>query len=71
MKLRVMADVNSSGIWEIFPASSQERHIMVDYEALGLPKKLADRFNAWIESYWKYIDDEKNFDFDTFNRGDS
>src|SRR5437588_9079162 len=68
MKLRVMADVHSSGIWEIAPASSRERHIMLDYEELGLPQELADKFSEWIESYWKYFDDRKNFNFDTFNQ---
>jgi hypothetical protein len=70
MKLRVMADVHSSGIWEIAPASSRERHIMLDYEELGLPQELADNFSDWIESYWnwKYFDDKKNFDLDTFNQ---
>jgi hypothetical protein len=68
MKLRVLADVHSSGIWEIAPASSRERHIVIDYEELGLPQELADKFNDWIESYWKYVDDRKNFNFDTFNQ---
>jgi len=68
MKLRVMADFNNSGIWEIAAAPSQERHIMLDYEELGLPQELADKFRAWIESYWKYLDDPKHFDFAAFNR---
>ena len=47
-KIKVMPDFCSSGIWENdFP-----RHVcMIDYEDLGLPRKLVKEFEAWIELY--------------------
>ena len=41
---------------------------MLEYEELGLPQQLIDKFAAWIESYWQYIDDRKHFDLTVFNR---
>jgi len=64
MKLRVMADVHSSGIWEIAPVSSRERHTMIDYEELGLPQELVDTFSDWIESYWLFLGNDYYVEFE-------
>ena len=51
LKLRVMADYGTSGIWadgEIGPI----RHGMVKHADLSLPSDLAASFDAWIETYW-------------------
>jgi hypothetical protein len=50
LRLRVMAEYMSSGIWvigEIGPF----RHGMIEHKSLRLPAKLAREFNAWIEWY--------------------
>jgi hypothetical protein len=51
LKLRVMADYGTSGIWvdgEIDPF----RHGMVEHVDLSLPSDLAASFDSWIETYW-------------------
>jgi hypothetical protein len=51
LRLRVMAEYTSSGIWVIKPIGPF-RHGMIEHKALRLPAKLAQEFNAWIEWYW-------------------
>lgn len=66
LKLRVMADYGSSGIWadgEIGPF----RHGMVEHVSLSLPPSLAAAFDTWIERYWgrKTLSQSDN---DSFNQ---
>jgi hypothetical protein len=78
LKLRVMAEYDSSGIW-VIEQVGPFRHSDVDYNWLGLPPNLAGRFKRWIITYWAYYDqamfDEEYpefngfvFDIDTFNQ---
>jgi hypothetical protein len=68
-KLRVLADVECSGIWEIEPPAIPEaRHIPLDYDELNLPQELVDKFDAWIESYEQYIYDRNHFNLEKFNK---
>ena len=51
LKLRVMADYGTSGIWadgDIGPF----RHGMVRHSDLSLPSDLSSAFDAWIDRYW-------------------
>ena len=71
LKLRVMAEYASSGIWVIGQVGSF-RHGGVGYEWLSLPQDLAQRFEQWIELYWGRLDYLEfahiNFNADEFNR---
>jgi hypothetical protein len=60
-----MAEYGSSGIWVIEP-SGPFRHGMIEHRRLGLPKDLAARFEAWIESYWRILDKSVPFDKPAF-----
>ena len=73
LKLRVMAEYESSGIW-VIEQVGPFRHSGVDYDWLSLPPELAEQFRRWIITYWAYYDqamfDEeypefKGFIFDT------
>lgn len=55
MKLRVMADYKSSGIWIMEEVLPGFRHGMISHEALNLPKELSDKFNKWIETKWTWL----------------
>lgn len=68
MKLRVMADYASSGIWVIDSKFSPWRHGMIEHESLKLPKELAQEFTEWIKWYWQNYEDHKNFDVKGFNK---
>ncbi len=59
-----MAEYASSGIWVIGQVGPF-RHAMITWSALGLPADLSRRFEAWIETYWQWLDDE--LDLDKFN----
>lgn len=50
MKLRVMAEYDSSGIW-VIGQIGPFRHGMISHTDLGLPPELARRFDQWIEYY--------------------
>jgi len=67
MKIRVMADYGSSGIWAFSdPPSKGFRHGMLEHHRLKLPKALSDAFDLWIQRY----EDEAPkdwFDVDAFN----
>jgi len=67
MKIRVMADYGSSGIWAFSdPPSKGFRHGMLEHHRLKLPKALSDAFDLWIQRY----EDEApkdGFDVDAFN----
>lgn len=52
MRLRVMAEYSSSGIWRIAPAGRGPfRHGMIEHRSLDLPADLARAFDEWIERY--------------------
>ena len=51
LKLRVMADYGTSGIWAD-GETPPFRHGMVQHADLSLPTSLAAAFDAWIERYW-------------------
>jgi hypothetical protein len=67
MKIRVMADYGSSGIWAFSdPPSKAFRHGMLEHHRLKLPKALSDAFDLWIQRY----EDEApkdGFDVNDFN----
>ena len=52
-KILIFPDFSSSGIWN----ASDPCHVMIDYEDLGLPKKLVKQFVHWI--YRMYDDGYK------------
>lgn len=66
LKLRVMAEYGSSGIWGI-GQQGLWRHGMIEHSALGLPADLAQRFEQWIDFYDTRLADN-NFDTAAFNR---
>src|SRR5437870_697333 len=51
LRLRVMAEYASSGIW-VMESIKPFRHGMVSHGSLNLPSDLAERFNGWIEQYY-------------------
>lgn len=52
MKIRVMADYGSSGIWAFSdPPAKGFRHGMLEHQRLKLPKALSDAFDLWIQRY--------------------
>lgn len=67
MKIRVMADYGSSGIWAFSdPPSKGFRHGMLEHHRLKLPKALSEAFDQWIQRY----EDEAlagTFDVESFN----
>jgi hypothetical protein len=65
LKLRVMAEYASSGIWVIGEIGCF-RHGMIGHSSLKLPQDLAIRFDRWIDLYWGMLED--NFDADEFNK---
>lgn len=65
LKLRVMAEYGSSGIWMI-GTIGYFRHGMVGYSSLKLSPDLAARFERWIDLYWGMLED--NLDVDKFNQ---
>jgi hypothetical protein len=65
LKLRVMAEYASSGIW-IIEKLGYFRHGMIGYSSLKLSPELAIRFEQWIELYWGMLED--NLDIDEFNQ---
>jgi len=69
MRLLVMGDVHCTGIWELNPPDFPDApHIVAEFEDLHLPQELADKFTAWVESYWLSIDNPKAFDLAEFNK---
>ncbi len=64
LKLRVMAEYGSSGIWSIGKIGVF-RHGMLEYSSLRLSADLEQRFQQWIELYEGKLDSE--FDADLFN----
>lgn len=68
MKLRVMADYESSGIWVIDLKFVPFRHRMIKHESLKLPKELSQKFTDWIRVYWKNYEDHVNFDVEKFDK---
>ena len=52
MKLRVMADYGTSGIWAD-AAFGSFRHGMLAHSELSVPPDLASGFDAWIARYWE------------------
>ena len=67
VSVRVMADYDSSGLWLMKPVGVF-RHGGISYEALKVSPALAAQFAAWIEAYWDFYFEEKNFDIDVFNQ---
>lgn len=52
LKIRVMAEYGSSGLWGFRDQDSGPfRHGMLEYSALGLPDDLCDGFRRWIQRY--------------------
>jgi len=64
--LRVMAEYSSSGIWLVQPIGVF-RHGMLDHNALGLPRELAERFTQWIAQYEQKLFAPGEFDVVTSN----
>ncbi|MEO8609198.1 MAG: hypothetical protein ABI690_15010 [Chloroflexota bacterium] len=67
LRLRVMAEYMSSGIWVIGERGAF-RHGMIEHASLKLPTNLAQAFNDWIEWYEDNLStDEVIFDIEKFN----
>lgn len=63
MKIRVMAEYSSSGIWAFSdPPSRGFRHGMLEHHRLKLPAALSDAFDLWIR---RYEDENPKDEFDT------
>ena len=73
MRLRVMAEYGSSGIW-VIEQVGPFRHGMISHVSLGLPQELARRFDQWINDYDARLADmvpeyaHMEFDAEEFNR---
>ena len=65
VRVRVMAEYYSSGLWLIEPVGSF-RHGGIGGKALGLPPELLHGFEEWIETYNGLIEAE-SFDYAIFN----
>ena len=65
LKLRVMAEYCSSGIWVIGQRGIW-RHGMISHASLRLPTDLSERFEQWLDLYSTRLDDT-NFDTPSFN----
>jgi hypothetical protein len=63
LRLRVMAEYSSSGIWVMKPVGPF-RHGMINHKSLNLPAELAKQFNDWIEWYWDALGDPDRPSFD-------
>jgi len=66
VKLRVMADFGSSGIWadgNVGPF----RHGMVKAADMNMPGDLRESFEQWIQEFWVARDSPDTFDSDKFN----
>jgi hypothetical protein len=63
LRLRVMADYLSSGIWLMKPVGPF-RHSMINHKKLRLPAELAKQFNDWIEWYNDNLPDPDRPAFD-------
>lgn len=55
LRLRVMAEYASSGIW-VIGAIGAFRHGMIEHTSLNLPTDLAEGFNNWIDWYYDRLD---------------
>ena len=66
VKLRVMAEYGSSGIW-LIQQVGVFRHSMVGYSSLGIPRELAKRFEEWIAVYENKSDETSDYDCLAFN----
>ncbi len=66
LRLRVMAEYGSSGIW-VIGTKGVWRHGMIEHSSLRLPKELSAKFVEWIEEYYQILTDE-NFDKESFNK---
>jgi hypothetical protein len=64
LKLRVVADYGSSGIWAV-GIVGMFRHGMLEHADLSLSNDLAQRFDRWIDLYESKLSGE--FDVDRFN----
>jgi hypothetical protein len=52
LKIRVMPEYGSSGIWGFSDAPSRAfRHGMLEHRKLKLPRELSDRLDRWIVFY--------------------
>ncbi|HLV98931.1 MAG TPA: hypothetical protein VKT82_09665 [Ktedonobacterales bacterium] len=67
LKLRVMAEYGSSGIWGIGQVGVF-RHAMIRHLDLGLPPELAQGFDEWIAEYTSRLYESADaFDVLAFN----
>lgn len=67
MKIRVMADYDSSGIWAFSdPPARGFRHGMLEHRRLKLPKALSHAFDLWIRRYEDEAPQDL-LDIDSFN----
>jgi hypothetical protein len=67
LRLRVMAEYASSGIW-VMEAVGPFRHGMIKHASLKLPESLSRRFDDWIKWYYDILGfDGAVFDVDAFN----
>jgi hypothetical protein len=64
LRLRVMAEYGSSGIWEIGRIGCFQ-HGMLEHSTLKLPPDLTRRFEKWIELYEENL--TTNFNLAEFN----
>lgn len=65
LKLRVMAEYCSSGIW-VIGQHDVWRHGTIEHSSLRLPSDLSQRFKKWIDLYLTQLDNA-NFDISSFN----
>ncbi len=66
LRLRVMAEYGSSGIWQVIEKGSF-RHAMRDHSSLNLPPALSEAFSRWIARYEERLLAPGEFDAGAFN----
>lgn len=53
--VRVMGEWESTGIW-LVESVSGFRHVMLQYDTLGMPRQLAQEFEEWSRGFGMYTD---------------
>ena len=66
IKLRVMAEYGSSGIWFV-QRTGVFRHSMIEHSALNLPLHLSKKFDHWIKTYEQNLSEDDTFNTIQFN----
>lgn len=65
----VWADFMAPGLWIPNPMPGfPHATLAIDHESLAIPKKLSEKINNWIHSYWCVYDKPEEFNCEEFNK---